>query len=105
MDVEILEACRKELREFPQEILENFLDAISKLRDGLILSMPLARKLSSLGPQIYELRFKDKSGAYRIIYYVKKKDAIYMVYAFKKKAQKTPKKNLDLATKRIKRLK
>lgn len=105
MGVEIIDVCRKELREFPQEILEDFMELLAKLREGLILSMPVARKLSSLGPQIYELRLKDKSGAYRIIYYVKKKDAIYMVHAFKKKAQKTPKKNLDLAARRIKRLK
>ena len=105
MDVEILDVCKKELRGFPKEVLEDFLDAVAKLRRGLTLSMPLSRKMNSLGAQVYELRLKDKTGIYRVIYFVKKKEAIYMVHAFKKKSQKTPERNLNLAVKRIKRLK
>ena len=104
MDVEILETCKKELKEFPSEVRESFLDAVAKIKEGLNLSMPLSRKMHSLGPQVHELRLKDKSGVYRVIYFVRKKDAIYMVHAFKKKTQKTPQKNLNLAMKRIKRL-
>jgi len=51
------------------------------------------------------LRVRDSSGMYRVIYVVKKKDAIYLIHGFKKKTQKTAKKNLDLTNKRIKRLK
>jgi len=39
--VEILDACLKELRSFPKEVLRDFLDATAKLDAGLILSMPL----------------------------------------------------------------
>ena len=85
--------------------MEDFVDIVAKLKHGLLLSMPLSKKLSSLGPHIHELRFRDKAGIYRVIYFIKKKDAIYMVHAFTKKTQKTPKKNLDLAQKRIRRLK
>lgn len=53
--------------------------------------MPLSKRLSSLGPHVYELRLKDKVGIYRVIYFIRKKDAIYMVHAFTKKNQKTPK--------------
>lgn len=105
MDVEILETCKKELKEFPDEILEDFLDAVAKLREGINLSMPLSKKMPSIGPQVAELRFRDRAGIYRVIYFIKKKDAIYMVHAFSKKTQKTPKKDLDLAIKRIRRLK
>jgi phage-related protein len=104
VEVEILETCKKELRTFPEEILEDFLDAVAKLKDGISLSMPLSRKMPSIGPLVAELRFRDRAGIYRVIYFIKKRDAIYMVHAFSKKTQKTPKKNLDLASKRIRRL-
>ncbi|MBT3234363.1 MAG: type II toxin-antitoxin system RelE/ParE family toxin [Bdellovibrionales bacterium] len=104
MDIEILETCKKELRRFPSEIIEDFVDAVAKLKEGLSLAMPLSRKMPSIGPQVYELRFRDMLGAYRVIYFIKKRDAIYMVHAFTKKSQKTPQKNLDLAQKRVRRI-
>tara|TARA_Y100000780_G_scaffold132772_1_gene119379 strand:- start:88759 stop:89088 length:330 start_codon:yes stop_codon:yes gene_type:complete len=103
--VEILDACLKELRSFPKEVLRDFLDATAKLETGLILSMPLSRSLPSLGAGVHELRLKGKSGIFRVIYFMKKKEAFYMVHAFTKKSQKTPQKNIKLALKRIKRFK
>ena len=103
--VEILDACLKELRSFPKEVLRDFLDATAKLETGLILSMPLSRSLPSLGAGVHELRLKGKSGIFSVIYFMKKKEAFYMVHAFTKKSQKTPQKNIKLALKRIKRFK
>ena len=104
MDVEVLDTCKKELRDFPKEVLIDFLDAVARLSEGIVLTMPLSRKMPTIGKQVYELRLKDSSGIYRVIYFIKKKDAIYMVHAFVKKDQKTPKKSLDLAKKRIGKL-
>ena len=104
MEVEILDVCKKELRKFPDEIIAEFIDAVAKLEIGLNLSMPLSKQMPSIGKQVHELRLKDKDGIYRVIYFIKKKESIYMVHAFAKKSQKTPKKNIDLAVKRIKRL-
>lgn len=78
---------------------------MAKLKVGIKLSMPLSKQMLSVGNHVHELRFKDRSGIYRVIYFIKKREAIYMVHAFTKKTQKTPKKNIDLAVKRIKRLK
>lgn len=104
MKVEILDVCKKELKKFPTEILTDFVDAIAKLKTGLMLSMPLSKQMPSVGKHVHELRLKDKDGIYRIIYFIKKKEGVYIVHAFAKKTQKTPKKNIDLAIKRIKRL-
>jgi phage-related protein len=35
----------------------------------------------------HELRMKDASGQYRVIYFMKSKDAIYVLHGFKKKTQ------------------
>ena len=50
--------------------------------------------MEDMGKSIFEFRFKDKSGIYRVIYFVKKKEGIYFIHAFTKKTQKTPKKIL-----------
>lgn len=64
--------------------------------------MPLSRKMAGMGQGVYELRFRDVGGIYRVIYLVRKGDAIYLIHAFKKKTNKTPIKNIELALKRIK---
>ena len=104
MDVVVLAQCEKELKKFPQDVLGMVADAVAKLKKNQTLSMPLSRSLPSVGKGVHELRIKDKGGQYRVVYVLKVKDAIYLVHAFKKKTQATSKKNIDLATRRIKSL-
>lgn len=104
MNVIVLDVRKKEMANFPEEVLEDFVDAVALLGEGPNLSMPLSKAMPSIGNNVHELRFKDKSGIYRVFYVIKKKDAIYAVHAFQKKTQKTPKKNSELAKKRIRRL-
>lgn len=104
MKVEVLNVCKSELRKFPNGIIVDLLDAIAKLKVGEVLSMPLSRKMTTIGNQAYELRLSDKNGVYRVIYFIKKRDGIYLIHAFTKKAQKTPKRNINLAIKRIKEI-
>ena len=69
----------------------------------MLLTMPLSQKMQGMGAGIFELRFKDRTGIYRVIYYIKKGDAIFLIHGFKKKTQKTPQKNIDVSLQRIKR--
>ena len=100
MKVVVLEVCRKEILKFPKPVIAEFFELISDLEEGLTLSMPVSTKMEGIGKGANELRVKDKTGIYRTIYFIKKGNAIYLVHAFKKKSQKTPKKNLDLARRR-----
>ena len=104
VDVVVLSQCRKELDEFPSKVKEDLLDVLRDLHAGLNLSMPLSKKMSGLGEGVYELRFREVSGIYRVIYLIKKNDAIYLVHAFKKKTNKTPRKDIEVAQQRIKRI-
>ena len=88
----------------PDGIRDDFFDATQRLAEGDSLAMPVSKSLGSIHPGLNELRFRDRSGAYRVIYYIKKKDGIYMLHAFKKKTQKTPQKELRTALKRLKEL-
>jgi len=40
--IEILRACEKELKEFPEEVRGDLADALARLDAGLSLSMPLS---------------------------------------------------------------
>ncbi len=90
------------LSEISTEIKNDYLDALILLEEGQILSMPLSRNLSSIHKGLHELRLKDRTGAYRIFYFVKKADGIYFVHAFKKKTQELPQKEIDVILKRLK---
>ncbi len=102
MDVVVLDQCKKEIDDFPSEVKEDLFDTVRDLREGMQLTMPVSKRMLGMGPGVYELRFKDRSGIYRIIYVMKKNDAIYLVHGFKKKTNKTPVKNIETALRRIK---
>jgi len=79
-------------------------DAIVLLESGQALEMPLSRNLASIRPGLHELRFRDRAGQVRVVYYLKKGDAIYLVHAFRKKTQTIPRRELDIIHKRLKEI-
>lgn len=105
LEIIILSQCEKELKELPVEVLEDFLDAVAKLQNELLLTMPLSKSLSSIHASLHELRLKDKSGIYRVFYYIKKNDGIYIIHAFKKKTQKIPIRTIEIVKNRLRMLK
>ncbi len=60
--------------------------------------------MKSVGPGVREIRVREASGAYRVIYIATLEDAVYVLHAFQKKTQATSKRDLDLATTRFKEL-
>ena len=98
----ILKQCRKELEEFPKEIREDLADMLARLDVGIMLSMPVSRPMPSIGRSVHELRLRDRSGIYRVIYVLMRQGDIWLVHAFQKKSQQTPSQNIELAKRRIK---
>lgn len=105
LEIIILSQCEKELKELPVEALEDFLDAVAKLQNELLLTMPLSRSLSKIHVSLHELRLKDRSGIYRVFYYIKKAEAIYIIHAFKKKTQKIPIRTIEVVKNRLRMIK
>ena len=58
------------------------------------------KPMTTVGKGVLEIRIRDETGAFRIIYTAKFADAIYVLHCFQKKTQKTSKTDLDLAAKR-----
>jgi phage-related protein len=98
----VLKACRREIATFPEEIRGDLADALARLDAGLALSMPLSRPMPSIGPGAHEQRLKDRSGQYRVVYAIVRRESVYVLHAFMKTTQAMPTKNLALAKTRLK---
>ena len=98
----VLRACQREIAAFPEEIRGDLADALARLDAGLALSMPLSRPMPAIGRGVHELRLKDRSGQYRVIYALVRRDAVHVLQGFKKTTQTTPARTLELAKSRLK---
>ena len=89
---------RDALRGFPEVAKQRTGRELARVQEGL---EPVDRKpMASIGIGVSEIRVREDSGAFRVIYVAKFEEAIYVLHAFQKKAYKTPKAEIDLARKR-----
>ncbi len=58
------------------------------------------KPMSEVGAGANEIRVRDETGAFRVIYVAKFGDAIYVLHAFQKKSQKTARADIELAGRR-----
>ncbi len=63
------------------------------------------KPMTIIGEGVREIRVRDASGAYRVIYLASVRDAVFVLHAFAKKSQRTPVTDIKLATMRLKELK
>lgn len=94
----------KIVKEFLNSLEPSAFGKVSNLIDvlktyGPYLKMPYAKQLNR---KIHELRAGGKERI-RILYSITK-SGIYILHAFKKKTQKTPPKEIEIAEKRLRRL-
>lgn len=59
------------------------------------------KPLPTIGPNVREIRIRESSGAFRVIYQATLPDAVLVLNAFRKKAQKTPRHEIDTARNRL----
>jgi phage-related protein len=62
------------------------------------------KPMKTIGSGVREIRVRDAAGAFRVIYIATLADAVYVLHAFQKRSQRTAKRDLDLATARLKEL-
>lgn len=62
------------------------------------------KPMPAIGRGVQELRVRDGSGAFRVIYIAQFPEAVYVLHAFQKKTRKTSKRDLDLAVSRLREL-
>ena len=90
------------LRDFPESARHDAGYQLDKVQRG---EQPEDFKpMAVIGKGVEEIRITDESGAYRVIYVARRADAVYVLHAFQKKTQATPKKDIDTARKRFAQL-
>ena len=62
------------------------------------------KSMTTVGPGAYEIRHKDETGVFRVIYVAKFANAVYVLHAFQKKTRKTSKTDINLAATRYRKL-
>ena len=62
------------------------------------------KPMNTVGQGVKEIRIRDVSGAFRIIYVAKFTEAVYVLHCFQKKTEETSKADIDLAAKRYRDL-
>ena len=60
--------------------------------------------MRSVGPGVKEIRIRDVTGAFRVIYLATLADAVHVLHCFQKKSEQTSNKDIQLARKRYKDL-
>jgi phage-related protein len=87
-----------DLRAFPEPARREAGYQLDKVQNG---QAPIDWKpMVTVGKGVQEIRVRDESGAFRVIYVAKFADAVYVLHCFQKKTQKTSKADLDMAAKR-----
>ena len=93
---------KERLRDFPEDArreagVQIFLVQTGRQPDDF-------RPMPSVGLGVEEIRIREDSGAYRVFYIARFDNVVYVLHAFQKKTQKTPKKEIELGKARYKDL-
>ena len=60
--------------------------------------------MPTIGQGVQEIRIRDVTGAFRVVYVAKFASAVYVLHCFQKKTQRTSKPDLELAERRYREL-
>jgi phage-related protein len=97
--IEFLGDSLDRLREFPDDARRDVGYQLDRVQHG---QQPDDFKpMPSIGKGVEEIRVRDDTGAYRVIYTARLADAVYVLHAFQKKTQATSKRDIDLAKQRF----
>jgi len=91
---------KQDLMAFPASARRNAGYQLSKVQHGL--TPDDWKPMPTVGAGTREIRIRDRTGAFRVLYVVIAADALYVLHAFQKKTQKTDLPDIRLAQQRFK---
>ncbi|MGI2031016.1 type II toxin-antitoxin system RelE/ParE family toxin [Rhizobium panacihumi] len=97
--IRFLGSALHDLRAFPEAPRREVGYQLDKVQNGLNPSD--WKPMHTVGKGVYEIRVRDETGAFRVLYVAKFAEAIYVLHCFQKKTQKTGKAEMDIAAKRF----
>ena len=97
--IEFLGDSLRSLREFPDDAKRDAGYQLDRVQHGL--QPEDFKPMPTIGKGVEEIRVRDDTGAYRVIYTARLADAVYVLHAFQKKTQATSKRDIELAKRRF----
>lgn len=97
---------RKRLQDFPETVRKDIGHALYRVQIGEI--PPSAKMMTGIDTGVYEIVDNYDTDTYRVVYTVKIGSNIYVLHCYQKKSRRgirTPKKEIDLIKRRLKRAK
>ncbi|MBB3105173.1 phage-related protein [Azomonas macrocytogenes] len=100
--IEFLADSLDRLRDFPADARREAGFQLDNVQNGI---EPAGWKpMRTVGSGVREIRLREASGAFRVIYLATLPDAVYVLHCFQKKTQATSKADIDLAAARLRDL-
>ena len=100
-----IKAARKDFEEFPDDVQEDMLNALTMAAEGG--KSDNAKPFKGVDGGVFEIAIRYRGDAFRAVYAVKIGEDIWVIHAFQKKSKKgikTPQEEVDLIRERLKRL-
>ena len=88
------------LRDFPDEARIDAGHQLYQVQNGL--EPDDWKPMKTIGPGVREIRIRERSGAFRIIYLATLPDVVLVLHSFQKKTRTTARKDSELAARRLK---
>jgi phage-related protein len=92
----------KVIREFPKDARQDTARQLEMVQKGR--NPDNFKSMSEIGKGVQEIRIRDESGIFRVIYTARFADAVYVLHAFQKKTRATSKRDIDTAKLRFNQL-
>lgn len=89
---------RDTVRGFPEEIRHDMGFALDQVQRGL--PAPDSKPMPTIGKGVHEIRVREGNNHFRAFYAIIG-DTVYVLHAFYKNQQQTPKKDVDLGSQRL----
>ena len=100
--VQFLGDSLKCLRDFPVDARHDAGYQLDKVQRGL--QPDNFKPMPTIGKGVEEIRIRDESGIYRVIYTARFADAVFVLHAFEKKTQRTSQRDIEIAKARFREM-
>ena len=98
--LQVMGTSHNDLRAFPDEARRDAGFNLDFVQRGL--EPENWKPMKTVGAGVSEIRVRDATGAYRVIYLATRPEAVYVLHCFQKKTEKTSQHDIDLAKRRFK---
>ena len=90
------------MRDFPEDARQDAGYQLDKVQRGL--QPDDFKPMPTIGKRIEEIRIRDDSGIFRVIYTARLANAVFVLHAFQKKTQRTSQRDIEIARVRFSEL-